>query len=94
MSLVNVGDVTVEWNGYLNASGVNLVVGETPSGAINGSNATFTTAQSFDPDTVAIFVNGIQATKNLDYTTSGTTQINFTYALASGDILRVNYKVQ
>lgn len=93
MSLVNVGDVKVEWNGILNTNGVTLVVGETPSGAINGVNATFTTAQSFNPDTVACFVNGIQATKNIDYTTSGTNTINFTYSLATGDILRVNYKV-
>lgn len=93
MSLVNVGDVKVEWNGYLNTTGVNLVVGETPSGAINGINATFTTAQNFDPNTIAVFVNGIQATKNIDYTTSGTTIINFTYSPAVGDILRVNYKV-
>lgn len=93
MSLVNVGDVKVEWNGILNTNGVNLVVGETPSGAINGINATFTTAQSFDPDTVACFVNGIQATKGVDYTTSGTTLINFTYSPATSDLLRVNYKI-
>ena len=93
MSLVNVGDVKVEWNGFLNTTGVTLVVGETPRGAINGTNATFTTAQSFNPDTIACFVNGIQATKGVDYTTSGTTTINFTYSLAVGDLLRVNYKV-
>ena len=93
MSLVNVGDVKVEWNGFLNTTGVTLVVGETPSGAINGINATYTTAQNFDANSIEIFVNGIQATKGIDYTTSGTNTINFTYSPATGDLLRANYKV-
>lgn len=93
MSLVNVGDVRVEWNGALNTTGVNLVVGETPGGAVNGVNATYTTALAFVADSIACFVNGVQATKGIDYTTSGGNTLLFTYSPASGDIIRVNYKV-
>jgi hypothetical protein len=92
MSLVNVGDVTVEWNGFLTTTANSQVVQETPNGAINGTNATFTVDYAFDPDTVEVFVNGIHATNGIDYTTSGTLTINFTYSLAVGDVLRVNYK--
>jgi len=92
MSLVNVGDVTVEWNGFLTTTANSQVVQETPNGAINGINATFTVDYAFDPDTVEVFVNGIHATNGVDYTTSGTLTINFTYSLAVGDVLRVNYK--
>ena len=92
MSLVNVGDVTVEWNGFLTTTANSQVVQETPNGAINGINATFTVDYAFDPDTVEVFVNGIHATNGIDYTTSGTLTINFTYSLAVGDVLRVNYK--
>lgn len=92
MSLVNVGDVTVEWNGILTTTANNQVVQETPNGAINGTNATFTVDFAFDPATVEVYVNGIHATSGVDYTTSGTLTINFTYSLAVGDVLRVNYK--
>jgi|APGre2960657373_1045057.scaffolds.fasta_scaffold35155_2 hypothetical protein len=92
MSLVNVGDVSVQWNGILTTTGSNQVIQETPNGSINGTNATFTVDFAFDPDTVEVYVNGIHATSGVDYTTSGTLTINFTYSLAVGDVLRVNYK--
>jgi hypothetical protein len=92
MSLVNVGDVSVQWNGILTTTGSNQVIQETPNGAINGTNATFTVDFAFDPDTVEVYVNGIHATSGVDYTTSGTLTINFSYSLAVGDVLRVNYK--
>ena len=92
MSLVNVGDVSVQWNGILTTTGSNQVIQETPNGSINGINATFTVDFAFDPDTVEVYVNGIHATSGVDYTTSGTLTINFTYSLAVGDVLRVNYK--
>ena len=85
--------VTVEVGSTLTTSSGNFVIAETPSGAINGINATYTTAQNFDANSIEIFVNGIQATKGVDYTTSGTNTINFTYSPATGDLLRVNYKV-
>lgn len=94
MSLVNldtIGNyVKVQWNGALTST-LPMVVGEIPSGNINGINATFTSAFNFIPESVEVFVNGIQATKNVDYTTSGATTIIFTYSPAVNDIIRLNY---
>jgi len=94
MSLIDISTVgnyvKVQWNGSLTAS-IPSVTGELPSGAINGINATYTSAYSFIPESVEIFVNGIQATKNIDYTTSGANTIIFTYSPATNDILRINY---
>lgn len=90
MSLLNINGVTVQWNGALTTS-LPVIIGELPTGNINGINATFTSAYSFIPETLEIFVNGIQATKNIDYTTSGANTIMFTYSPATNDILRINY---
>ena len=90
MSLLNINGVTVQWNGALTTS-LPMIIGEIPSGAVNGINATFTSSYTFIPESVECFVNGIQATKNIDYTTTGANTINFTYSPASGDLLRINY---
>jgi hypothetical protein len=93
MSLVNVGDVFVEWNGILNTAGASFVIGETPSGAVNGSNATYTTAQNFVAESVQVFINGVSQTIGVDYTTSGSTTITMNVSPVSGDYIRINYKV-
>ena len=94
MSLIDIATVgnyvKVQWNGALTST-LPMAVGEIPTGSINGINATYTSAYSFIPESLEIFVNGIQATKNIDYTTNGTNTINFTYSPASGDLLRINY---
>jgi hypothetical protein len=71
---------------------VDLVIGEVPSGLVNGSNATFTTAFSFDPDTIDVFVNGLKLLKPDEFTTTGTTQINLTFSPATGEVIQVNYQ--
>lgn len=94
MSLVNldtIGNyVKIQWNGALTST-LPMIVGEIPTGSINGINATYTSAYSFVPESIEIFVNGIQATKNVDYTTSGVSTIIFTYSPAVNDIIRLNY---
>jgi len=67
------------------------IEGEVPAGAVNGSNATFTTAFDFIPESVEVFVNGIRQKPITDYTTSGTTTILFTDSPLTGDIILVNY---
>lgn len=69
------------------------VVGETPVGAINGSNATFTTAYNFDPDTLELFANGIRQQVGTHYTTSGTTTITLGFSPVVGDTVTVNYTI-
>lgn len=70
-----------------------FVIGETPSGTINGSNATFTTASGFVPESVQVFVNGVSQTNTVDYTTSGVNTIIFNFSPVNGDYIRVNYKL-
>jgi hypothetical protein len=74
------------------ASG-SFVIGETPTGAVNGSNATFTTLQNFVPETVQVFINGVSQTNAVDYTTTGTTTIILNASPVVGDYIRVNYKL-
>lgn len=68
-----------------------LVSGETPSGVLNGSNATFTTQFAFVPETVEVFVNGLRQKRIRDFNTSGSTTISFSDSPQSGDLILVNY---
>jgi hypothetical protein len=86
-------NVVIEFNGTLTTGSGSFVIGETPSGAINGSNATFVTAQSFDPATVAVLLNGVNIINGVDYITTGTTTIILNVSPVNGDYLRVNYKL-
>ena len=70
-----------------------LVTRETPAGTINGSNATFTLANTPTVGSESIFLNGILQDSGAgnDYTISGLT-ITYLTAPVSGDKLRVNYR--
>lgn len=85
--------ITVQVGATVTTSSGSFVIGETPSGAVNGSNATFTTAQNFAPESVQVFINGVSQTNSVDYTTSGTTTITLNVSPVSGDYIRVNYKL-
>ena len=85
--------ITVQVGATVTTSSGSFVIGETPSGAVNGSNATFTTAQIFVPESVQVFINGVSQTNAVDYTTSGTTTITLNVSPVSGDYIRVNYKL-
>ena len=69
-----------------------LVVGETPSGLVNNSNATYTTAFAFVPESVELFINGLRHKRILDFTTSGTTTVMLTDSPLTGDLLQLNYE--
>lgn len=71
-----------------------LVVGETPSGTVNGSNATFTTAFDFVPESVEVFVETCRLCLLEDYNTSGTNTIQFYVSPLAGEKIRVNYQKQ
>jgi len=68
------------------------VIGETPMGAINGSNATFMTAYSFVPESVRVMVNGIRLKLLDEYTTTGLTTINLMVSPEVNDLILVDYK--
>ena len=70
-----------------------FVTRETPSGTINGSNTTFTLANTPIVGTEQVFLNGIlqDSGSGNDYTISGAT-ITYLTAPATNDKLRVNYQ--
>lgn len=68
-----------------------FVVGEVPAGLVNGSNATFTTAFGFVPESVEVYVNGLRQKKPTDFNTAGTTTILFSDSPLVGDLLLANY---
>lgn len=69
----------------------NVITRETPSGTVNGSNVTFTLANTPVSGTECVFVNGIlQDAGGNDYSIS-TATITFVTAPESGDKIRVNY---
>jgi len=72
-----------------------IVDGETPSGTINGSNVTFTTANSWKPTTTHLFKNGVRLQEGLgfDYVEEAD-NVTLTLAVAPilGDTLLVDYR--
>lgn len=72
-----------------------FVDGETPAGLVNGSNTTFTLADTPNPLTsLTLFRNGLLQMQTLDYTVSGNV---ITFATASvpqtGDVLLASYRL-
>lgn len=86
------GSLTITGSGPGGAGSGSLVVGETPLGLVNNSNATYTTAFAFVPESVELFINGIRQKRILDFTTSGTTTVLITDSPLTGDLLQINYE--
>lgn len=65
---------------------------ETPAGAVNGVNTTFTLAFTPEPGTEQVYLNGLLQSPGAteDYTISGAT-ITFSSAPVAGDKIRVSY---
>lgn len=70
----------------------NFVTEETPSGSINGSNTSFTLANTPTAGTLKLYLNGIRLKSGAgnDYTIS-TNTITMTTAPISGDVLLADY---
>jgi hypothetical protein len=69
--------------------GAAWVVGEIPNGAIDGANSIFTALYSFDPATLAVYLNGVrqQVGTGNDYTISGSSVILTTPPLSGEKVL-------
>jgi hypothetical protein len=67
------------------------VVGESPGGVLDGSNATFTSLQPFIPLSVEVLLNGVAQTRVQDFNTTGFTTITLTESPRVDDVLRINY---
>lgn len=70
------------------------VIGEIPSGPINGSNATFTTLYNFIPESVKVYVNGLNQKKPTHFNTIGSNTITLADSPMTGDILLIDYQIQ
>lgn len=91
------GDGTISSSGVLTLAATvvfnaDVVTNETPSGTINGSNVTFTLANTPIAGTVALTLNGLMQESGAgnDYTISGAT-VTYLTAPISGDKLRASY---
>lgn len=70
-----------------------LIIGETPSGTVNGSNAAFDTASTYVAGTIEVFRDGQRmAGGGADYTETDSNTITFTTAPVTGSVLLVNYQ--
>lgn len=68
-----------------------LVFGEIPLGLVNGSNATFTSAFEFVPESLQAIINGLYQRRGTDFYTSGQQTIFFTDSPEIGDSIQINY---
>ncbi len=89
------GDATIASGGALTIAMSTLLTNHysaraTPSGTVNGSNVTFTLANTPTSGTEHVYLNGQLLTATTDYTISSAT-ITMVTAPATGDIIRVTY---
>ena len=90
------GTSAITWQQIPTTAGLshsNFVSKEIPSGAINGSNTTYTLANTPVSGSEEVFVNGLlmESGAGNDYTISGA-NITMLTALATGEKLRVSYR--
>ena len=84
------------WEPYASTSAVpvigNIVIREIPSGTIDGSNATFTLANTPVTGSDQVYLNGLlQDTRGIDYSISGAV-ITFLVPPLTGDRILVSYQ--
>jgi hypothetical protein len=75
--------------------GVGFVDQQTPTGATNGVNTTFTLSQTPSPSaSLTVFLNGLLMSAGVDYTLSGSTITFLTASVPqTGDILLCSYRI-
>jgi len=68
-----------------------LVIGEVPSGTIDGSNKIFTTAYNVFGTAIDVYLNGLLQKRGDDYTFTSPNTITFVTAPPSGSNLLCDY---
>lgn len=66
------------------------IFGEALTGAKNGTNTVFTTADNFRAGSTAVYLNGL---REFHYTEAGANQITLEDPPLSGDSLRIDYVI-
>ena len=72
-------------------SAVSFVFNETPAGPVNGSNASFTSAYGFIPESVNVKINGLDQKPGMHFSTSGTHNISLNESPNTGEIILIDY---
>lgn len=82
------------YNSAYNVGTNSIIVGEVPSGSVNSSNATFTTARAYIAGSLAVFINGVAQARTTHFTetTPGSGIFTMGDAPTTGDIITVNYQ--
>lgn len=75
-----------------NTSGNEEVKNEVPTGAINGSNAVFTSQHLFVPGSVQVYLNGVRQKIVDDFNTSGNNTIQMVVSPNTGEIILIDYE--
>ena len=70
------------------------IFNETPTGAINGSNTTFSAANNFRSETLVVYVNGLHQRPTDDFIIVGANSFQTTVAPISNDKLLIDYYLQ
>ena len=83
--------VVIERNTGTGTGPDNRVIGETPAGAVNGINATFTSLSAFNPATVEVFVSGLLMYLGSDYTTAGASTLLLADSPQINENVTLNY---
>lgn len=67
-----------------------MVLGETPTGVVDGVNATFTAAAAFQTGGTALYLNGL---REQFYTETTATTVTFDTAPIVGDLVTIDYLI-
>lgn len=91
--LVNEEDCLLPQNpaGNYGINYTNFIIGETPTGLVNGSNPTYHSINLFRISSLEVFRNGIRQKIIDDYNTVGTNTINFVRSPLVGEKILLNY---
>jgi hypothetical protein len=67
------------------------VWGETPVGAINGTNLNYASANPYSPGLLSVYLNGLRLRRAGDYSETGSQSFQFINAPLPGDSLSIDY---
>lgn len=77
--------------GIPGVAGTSEVLGEIPTGDVNGVNTTFTTSADFTA--IAVYRNGVRQMEDEDYTVVDAHTFQFIGAPFAGDLIQVDYNL-
>jgi hypothetical protein len=87
----NDADGSATWSDPATIGNTTITV-EAAVGAINGSNATFTSSAAFVISSLEVYVNGVLQRKPTDYNTTGNSTVIFSDSPQTGDAVTISYQ--